>query len=294
MDDEKWPRLSRFCPGLWLLEVLVDDFTVRGALIRGQERVVIWDTLSHPQDMQPLLPLLFNREMIVAYSHADWDHVWGTVGLPYSSQIHAWEALGLAEDGRSRGWATAMSGATSPMAMSHPSSRLVIGHSSCRERFSNDVPEYLQKRRQAEPGRWDEVILVPPNLTFTDALTLELGEVTLSLHHLPGHTADSVVAWLPEWGVLLGGDAVESPLPVTAEDSPLELWIDGLRRWEQEPELRAVIPAHGPPGGRELLQKNIAYLEDMLGQGEGLAPEEMDDFYRKVHQQNLQHWREKE
>ncbi len=283
MDKEDWPRLSRFCPGLWLLEVLVDDFTVRGALIRGHERVVIWDTLSHPQDMQPLLPLLFNREMVIAYSHADWDHIWGTVGLPYSGQARLWDAMGLNGDDPTYSWSTVGS---------PPSSRLVIGHSDCRRRFSGDVPEYLQKRRETEPDRWNEVILVSPNLTFSESLTMDLGEVTLSLHHLPGHTSDSIVAWLPEWGVLLGGDAVESPLPVTAKGSPLELWINGLRRWEQEPELRAVIPAHGPPGGRELLQKNIAYLEGLLGRREIAVPEEMDKFYRETHQQNLKYWRE--
>jgi len=39
--------LKEFRPGLWLTEASLDDFEVRGAVIIGAERAVIWDSLSH-------------------------------------------------------------------------------------------------------------------------------------------------------------------------------------------------------------------------------------------------------
>ncbi len=76
--------------------------------------------------------------------------------------------------------------------------------------------------------------------------TVELGSLTLELHHLPGHTPDTIVGFVPERGLLLMGDTAETPLPVVPPDSPLAAWIGGLERWEHDPRVRIVVPAHGP------------------------------------------------
>ena len=60
---------------IWYTELALGDYEVRGVLIRSQKRAVIWDTLSHPNDMRPLLPQIEDRELTMIYSHADWDHV---------------------------------------------------------------------------------------------------------------------------------------------------------------------------------------------------------------------------
>jgi len=116
-------------PDIWLTQVTLDDFDVRGALILGGTRVVVWDTLSHPRDMRLFEPLIGDRDIVIVYSHADWDHIWGTAGLPHD---------------RAR----------------------IIGHAGCGDRFASDVPAVLGRKRAAEPGRWDDVVLVPPTETF--------------------------------------------------------------------------------------------------------------------------------
>src|SRR4051794_19672829 len=72
--------LTEFRPGLWLTELALADFDVRGAVIIGQQRAVVWDTLSRPSDMTPVQALIGNQALSIVYSHADWDHVWGTAG----------------------------------------------------------------------------------------------------------------------------------------------------------------------------------------------------------------------
>ena len=129
----------------------------------------------------------------------------------------------------------------------------------------------LAEKQAAEPGRWDTVVLVAPNESFDSERSVELGTLTLQLHHLPGHTPDCIVGFIPERGVLLAGDTVETPCPVIPADSPLPEWIAGLRRWADDPHVRLVVPAHGPTGGRELLAQNIAYLESIAG-GKAIAP----------------------
>jgi glyoxylase-like metal-dependent hydrolase (beta-lactamase superfamily II) len=250
--------LKEFRPGLLLTEVSLDDFDVRGAVIIGDNYTVVWDSLSHPRDMQPVLPLLVQKYCVLVYTHADWDHIWGTAGLPDHD-------------------------------------RTIIAHWLSMPRFEEEAPGELRDKQIAQPGAWDDVVLVPPTLTIEDEFELTLGNISVHLHHLPGHTRDCIVGFIPEWGILLAGDTVETPLPVINADSPVEKWIAELQRWESDARVQHVIPAHGRIGGRELLRQNIGYLKNLLV---GIPPDvsdDLDEFYRETHEKNLRYtnfWRE--
>ena len=238
---------------LWLTEVSLGDFDVRAVLIPGQERVVVWDTLAHPDDMNVFLPMTRDRELVIVYSHADWDHIWGTAGLP---------------DGN----------------------RKIMAHDLCRERFSTEVPTILAEITAEDPVRWQAVKLLPPTMTFTREQAIDLGESTLFLHHLPGHTPDSIVGFLPDEGVLLAGDAVETPLPLVPPACDLARWIEELCRWQEDPRVRTVIASHGAIDGPEILTQNIAYLRQLLAGEEMAMPETLSAFYRETHLVNMRAW----
>ena len=153
--------------------------------------------------------------------------------------------------------------------------------------FSDDVPRTLQRMQAAEFGQWDSVRLVPPNITFSSRLALDLGGLTLELHHLPGHTADCIVGWIPEWGVLLGGDAIETPLPVVNNAHHLAAWLDALASWQAVDSLEYCVPSHGSAVGRESLDQTVAYLRALAGSRQFKLPRKLDDFYRETHQKNL-------
>jgi glyoxylase-like metal-dependent hydrolase (beta-lactamase superfamily II) len=237
-----------------LTEVSLPDYVVRGALVTGSTCALVWDPLSHPRDMNVWHPFIEGIDLVIVYSHADWDHAWGTAGLPFE---------------RAR----------------------IVGHRTCAERFGSDVPQTLAAKRRAEPGAWDDVRLVPPTEVFDDEATIELGPLSVGLHHLPGHTADTVVGFVPERGVLLVGDAAETPLPVVPCREALPAWIAGLERWEADARVRLVVPAHGRVGGREILQQNIRYLQRLLNHTcETSAfelPGPLAPFYRETHGANL-------
>lgn len=235
---------------LWCTEVALGEYDVRGVLVVGDNRAVVWDTLSHPRDMTGYLPLIGDRSLTVIYSHADWDHVWGTAGLAYDRAV-------------------------------------ILGHASCRERFSADVPDTLREKQRAEPGAWDAVVLVPPNLVFEDEAVVDLEPMTLQLRHLPGHTHDSIVGFIPEHGLLLMGDAAETPFPVVPPGSPVAKWVAELERWERDPRVHTVVTAHGPVGGVEILSRNIRYLKALLDGHPLEVSDPLTDFYRTTHTANL-------
>jgi glyoxylase-like metal-dependent hydrolase (beta-lactamase superfamily II) len=237
--------------GIYAAEVALGEYDVRGVLLVGDARAVVWDTLSHPRDMARWRPLIESRDLVVVYSHANWDHIWGTAGLPLERTT------------------------------------IVVGHRACQARFTADVPRTLRERQLAEPGAWDEVVLIAPDTVFDVETTVDLGSVTLELHHLPGHTPDTIVGFVPERGLLLMGDTAETPFPVVPADSALATWIGGLERWRRDSRVRTVVPAHGLIGGVEILQRNIHYLRALL-EGRPLSvTEPLTDFYRKTHVANL-------
>ena len=233
---------------------------MRAAVLIGAERAVVWDTLAHPAHMEGVRavvasasatsrgPAGASRPLTVVYSHADWDHVWGTC------------ALGEVED--------------------------VVAHAWAERRFRGDVPEELDSRRARDPGVWDAVRLVPPTVLFERTHALDLGGATLELHALPGHTPDCIVGFVPGWGVLLAGDAVEAPLPVVNDGSAVAAWAAGLERWVGDARVVTVVPAHGLVGGSELLRENLRYLEALATEGEATDLSGLSPFYRETHLRN--------
>lgn len=268
-------EISLLKPGAWLVEADAVDFRVRGAVLAGAERVAVWDTLDRPAAMEGVADLAPGRPISVIYSHGDWDHVWGTAGLE-----GRWEEI--------------------------------LSHEACVQRFQGDLPEALKERMRLHPGRYDEVRLVPPTRTVGGGpsaeagvpategdgqdwrgpgATLFLGGITLEIHSLPGHTPDTVVGWVPEWGIFLAADAVELPLPFLNPGSPLRDWVDGLEGWldrlEGSREAPLVVPSHGPLGGPNLLRANIRYLRDLLAGRVPTVDPDLTPFYRETHRANL-------
>lgn len=179
---------------LHVLHVPCQDFAVRAVVLVGRHQALVWDALAAPEQLRPALDWIGERDVILVYSHADWDHVLGASALPARRRI---------------------------LAQAHAVARL-----------RDELPGVLR-----DLGLAGEIVL--PDETFEARLDLRpdlrqdlrLAGGLASLRHLPGHSPDSCVAWLPEVGVLLAGDAVEWPLPeVWREASLVDLdgWIAAL------------------------------------------------------------------
>ena len=221
-------QLQEIRPNLWICESRSSQIQVRAALVLGERFALVWDALAQPGDVSALVEAIDEKPFYLVYSHADWDHIWGAAGFSDRPQR-------------------------------------IIAHSECLRRFGDDVPRTLQRMQLAELGKWDKVRLIPPNLTFSSALSLDLGGISVELRHAPGHTVDSIVCWIPAWGVLLGADAIETPLPVVNHARLVSGWLSALESWQQKSDLSLSIPSHGSLDGRASLDQTLAYLHALNG-----------------------------
>jgi glyoxylase-like metal-dependent hydrolase (beta-lactamase superfamily II) len=198
------------------------DLTV--GLVVGAERCLVVDTRGDREQgaelaaaVRELTPLPWS----VAYTHAHFDHTWGTEGF-------------------------------TPCA--------VWAHEGCRAELTEYAEGARAKwiayyRDQGKPGIADAIAgttFVVPDHLFTDRTELDLGGRTAVLLH-PGraHTDHDTVVHVPDAGVLFAGDVVEnaehgfSPFSFSAE-SDLTAWPDTLDALlALEP--RVIVPGHGDP-----------------------------------------------
>jgi glyoxylase-like metal-dependent hydrolase (beta-lactamase superfamily II) len=227
-------QLETIQPGLELLTRAMPGSTYPVAAVKltGTALTTVIDTLIRPADMAP-----FGQTDLVIYTHADWDHCWGTAAFPGAP---------------------------------------IIGHQLTRERMlSAEAAEGLAKCKAAQPAEFEGSAIIPPQITFAETMQVDLGGFHLQLHHLPGHCSDAILLYLPDHELILAGDTVEVPVPYLNEFGQIQEWATGLRRWERS-GVKRVIPSHGRPGGSELLTQTATYIEETLGQVRSLMEEGCD------------------
>ena len=105
----------------------------------------------------------------------------------------------------------------------------------------------------------------PPEIVFSQRLTLFLGGHTFQLIHLPGHTPSETAVYVPEEKTVFTSDNVVQGMPLFFQGLPFE-WLDSLEQL-QRLDVEWVIPGHGGVGGRDLLQvmrDNVKYCIDTV------------------------------
>jgi glyoxylase-like metal-dependent hydrolase (beta-lactamase superfamily II) len=238
----------------------VDTFVVETA-----RWLVIVDTHSTPALARQLAAQCVGpgdvQRLLVVNTHADYDHAWGN------------QVFGGHEA---------------------PYPAPIIGHELCAERLSGDEGRVaVATRRELQPGRFDDLVLTPPDLTVGDGgLTIHGGDLTLVLLHTPGHTDDHFSVWIPELRVVLAGDVAEHPFPHIDTLDGIGQARASLVHLERLDPL-FVLPCHGDTTDPALLERNIAYLDAVaadptLSLAEaagiaGLAVDDLDPLYHEFH-----------
>ena len=91
-----------------------------------------------------------------------------------------------------------------------------------------------------------ELRYVGPNQVVGSERRLELGEKTVIIRSLPGHTLGDLVVAVPQDGVVVTGDLVVFPVPYATGQTVFRLWRQSLSELQKMPRVTAIVPGHGP------------------------------------------------
>jgi cyclase len=124
----------------------------------------------------------------------------------------------------------------------------------------------------------DRIELVRPHITFDRGLTLDMGDATIVLEFVGGHSPATIMIYLAEEKVLFTGDNVEGQFPFFGQ-AHFGRWKEALQKMLSM-DIDLVVPGHGEVGGKEMVEKYFIFFEELElevrdFQLQGLTTEEM-------------------
>lgn len=108
--------------------------------------------------------------------------------------------------------------------------------------------------------------LKAPTLLFSKDMVFDDGKVRVELLHFGvAHTHGDGFAWLPKERILFTGDACVNGAYNYTGDGNIGEWIKTLKA-AQKLEPMVICPGHGPKGGPEILEDQIAFFETLTAE----------------------------
>jgi cyclase len=98
-----------------------------------------------------------------------------------------------------------------------------------------------------------------PAITFTQDLTLRVGDRTFELLYTPGHTVGQIAVYVPEERTVFPGDTVFSECQTWLYVSNIDQWLAALERIRAL-DVAVVVPGHGPVTTKAYLDVQRAFL----------------------------------
>jgi glyoxylase-like metal-dependent hydrolase (beta-lactamase superfamily II) len=168
---------------------------------------------------------------------------------------------------------------------------VVVGHKKLQECFDQylfaqgTIEEKRERMKQTDPdsvwlvGHPDYPASNKPTLTYTDELTLHVGNHTFQIVHHPGHTAPQTSIYVPEEGVVFTGDNVFYKCRTWLQECDPWEWLDALQKISAL-DVDVIIPGHGDPCGKPYLKEQAQIVENWLGfvdrfVEKGVSPDEI-------------------
>lgn len=138
----------------------------------------------------------------------------------------------------------------------------LVCHKRCLEALLEFGAAALEESKESSP-LFEEVELRIPEVVFEDGeMVLHVGNKSVELALTPGHTADSIVAYVREDKVLIAADTV-MPVPyfVWGDRHDFKKSLDFLRRYQ----LESIVQGHGEVLLRgeipKVIESSIRYLD---------------------------------
>lgn len=119
---------------------------------------------------------------------------------------------------------------------------------------NHNIPSYANETT-IELAKKDSVTL--PQIGFKLQNALEIGGATIINKHFgEAHTKDNIISYIPSEEIIYGGCMIKTvnASKGNLEDANMAEWNNTIQNLKESyPNLKVVVPGHGKPGGKELL-----------------------------------------
>ena len=151
----------------------------------------------------------------------------------------------------------------------------LIGHVSLAEQFwkpirSKDPYDYMLEVVQAQdpdglvhmPSR-EQVRVEPPEITFSDRMTVRLGSQTIELIHTPGHTKAQLAVHIPKERVVFVGDTIFAKCQTWLQVADPDQWLRSLELIATL-DVDYIVPGHGPVCEKSYIATQSAFIREWI------------------------------
>ena len=133
----------------------------------------------------------------------------------------------------------------------------IVGHERCREEV---IATGLGTTAMWPDVEWGEIVVTPPNVTFSEKMSLWVDDLELRLIYVgPAHTTNDVIVWLPERKVAFTGDVIFNGGTPFALFGSIAGWLDALEVLRGL-GVERMVPGHGRVCGPEAIDEVGEYL----------------------------------
>ncbi len=107
----------------------------------------------------------------------------------------------------------------------------------------------------------DALVIPSPFITFDHNLTLTMGDATIVVEFVGGHSPGTVLIYVPEYKIVFTGDNIEAQFPYFGQGR-FYGWKKLLERILTM-DIDTVVPGHGPVGGKDMVEKYLAFFQGL-------------------------------
>jgi glyoxylase-like metal-dependent hydrolase (beta-lactamase superfamily II) len=140
-----------------------------------------------------------------------------------------------------------------------------------KDAYKAFIVKMITKKLSYSRERIEEILgdvkLSLPDKVFDENFSLKIDEEDLlELIYTPGHVPGEISVYHPKSQVLFAGDTIYEGMPLTTRFGGPKEWRQWIKSLEnlQTLDIKKIVPGHGNICGKEEIQRNIEYLEEVI------------------------------
>lgn len=242
--DSEWFEVYQISEGVKAIYEPHQWQEVISYLIEGKSKALLFDTGNGIGDIEAIAKRLTNKPIAVLNSHSHYDHVGGNYAFD--------KVYGL----------------NTPFTLARQAGQP-------NENIAIEVSEQALCKEPPTGITQHNHIGKPYKITHkvSDGSIINLGNRSLKIMHIPGHTPDAIALIDHKAGLMWTGDSFyQGPIWLYAPETDLKTYAMSLDKMIKEiPNLKALLPAHNTPWVKpEVLLRVRKGFHDML-QGKAIV-----------------------